>query len=267
MTGIERAAGATDRSRPRAPCWSCSPARPGIFDEEQAGLQRVGHDELCVTNGEVTTGAGRFAIDTPSSRAVVRRMSAAAADQVAQIRFRYLGPSTADKPLASGQLRHPDRIEARGREHLQPHLRHVAHRAGCPSRCGSSAIPACTCTASAAPAATFSVKAPSRVEPPLIQQGETHTLRAALRGQELTVVADDKPAWHAMLDGRCRRPGRISHRQRAGPARICSRRKRGRRLGASCFIRALEMQSRGGRISVVQRVRPEVAGPMTSYNG
>ena len=175
---------------------------PGAFPNEgPTGLRRVGHDELCVTNGEVTTRHGRFAIDTPSSRAVVRPMSAAAADQVAQIRFRYLGPSTADKPLASGQLRRQIGLKLGAENtcnliyvmwHIAPDARIAVSIKRNPgmhlhSQCGAHGY--------------VFVKAPSRVEPPSIRPGETHTLRAALHGRELTVVADDKPAWHAMLDG------------------------------------------------------------------
>src|SRR5260370_38399115 len=65
-------------------------------------LRAIGKDKLCVSNGAVTTlPSGKLAIDTPSSRAVVR----VGTTQTAEIRFRYLGPSQDAKPLASGELR------------------------------------------------------------------------------------------------------------------------------------------------------------------
>src|SRR5215468_2612908 len=68
-----------------------------------SALQRIDRHDLCVTNGAVSMlPGGRLAIDMPSSRAVVRAAAKSTADQVAEIRFRYLGPTPNIKPLASG---------------------------------------------------------------------------------------------------------------------------------------------------------------------
>src|SRR5258708_23766554 len=65
-------------------------------------LRQINRDEFCVTNGAVAMlPGGRLGITTPSSRAVVAATAGSAADQVAEIRFRYLGPSQTGKPLAS----------------------------------------------------------------------------------------------------------------------------------------------------------------------
>src|SRR5258708_2016843 len=49
-------------------------------------LQRVDRNDLCVTNGVVSTQPnGRIAIDSSSSRAVIRIPAA----QIAEVRFRY----------------------------------------------------------------------------------------------------------------------------------------------------------------------------------
>ena len=76
------------------------------YAQTGAALTRMSLDDLHVTNGVVTAlRNGALAIDTPSSRAVVRTAPVSGADQAAEIRFRYVGPSKADKPLASGELR------------------------------------------------------------------------------------------------------------------------------------------------------------------
>jgi hypothetical protein len=73
-----------------------------------AGIDR---NDLCVTNGNVSVLCGGWlAIDTPSSRAVVRADAKYTADQVAEIHFRYLGPTQTSKPLASGELRRGRRV-------------------------------------------------------------------------------------------------------------------------------------------------------------
>ena len=83
----------------------CIPVALG-YARAGAALRRVTLDDLRVTNGAVVvTPDGDLAIDTPSSRGVVRNVPTSSVDQAAEIRFRYLGPSKADKPLASGELR------------------------------------------------------------------------------------------------------------------------------------------------------------------
>src|SRR5262249_16626549 len=80
---------------------------PCAFAQTTSGtaLHRIERDDLCVTNGAVSMlPGGRLAINTPSSRAVVRAVENAA-DQVAEIRFRYRGPTQISKRLASGELR------------------------------------------------------------------------------------------------------------------------------------------------------------------
>src|ERR1700731_1340239 len=80
----------------------------GAFAQNESGaaLQGIDRNDLCVTNGNVSVlSGGWLAIDTPSSRAVVRADARDTADQVAEIHFRYLGPTQTSKPLASGELR------------------------------------------------------------------------------------------------------------------------------------------------------------------
>src|SRR5258708_2670910 len=79
---------------------------PCALAQKAPALQRVDRNELCVTNGSVSAlPGGRLAIATLSSRAVVRAATETGADQAAEIRFRYLGPTQTSKPLASGELR------------------------------------------------------------------------------------------------------------------------------------------------------------------
>ena len=62
-------------------CAPCAFAQKG----SEAALQRIDRNDLCVTNGAVSTlPGGRLAIDTPRSRAVVRAAVENTADQVAE---------------------------------------------------------------------------------------------------------------------------------------------------------------------------------------
>jgi hypothetical protein len=173
---------------------------PAALSHAGAGpaLKRISLDDLRVTNGAVTAlRDGVLVIETPSSRAVVRSM-ADAADQAAEIRFRYLGASQTDKPLASGELRRQIGLKLRAADscnvvyvmwHIAPDSRiavSVKRNAGhSHAQCGAHG---------------YQSIAPQRQAPPRpIRPGEVHTLRAELRGRALTVTADGKLVWRGTL--------------------------------------------------------------------
>jgi hypothetical protein len=163
-------------------------------------LQRIDRDCLCVTNGVVSAGS-QLAIETATSRAVVQAGSENAADQVAEIRFRYLGPSQDSVPLASGQLRRQVGLKLRAEDscnliyvmwRIEPEARvavSIKRNLGqhVHQQCGVRGY------------IDFKPQPGSRPLPVL--PGETHTLRAELRGEDLTVMADGKMAWQGSLAG------------------------------------------------------------------
>jgi hypothetical protein len=153
---------------------------------------RIDREKLCVTNGVVSAlPGGRLAIETPSSRAVVR----AGTVQSAEIRFRYLGPSAGSKPLASGELRRQIGLKLRAQDtcnlvyamwHIEPDSRiavSVKRNAGkhTHEECGAGGY--------------LNIKPRTSVALPRIQPGESHTLRAELRGTDLSLVADGRGVW------------------------------------------------------------------------
>jgi len=157
-----------------------------------APLQRVERGTLCVTNGIVSgLSGGRLSVETPSSRAVLRVASA----QMAEIRFRYLGPSEGSKPLASGELRRQIGLKLRAQDtcnlvyvmwHIEPDSRVAVSVKRNPGKkthqeCGANGY--------------VNVRARTSRSRPRIVAGETHTLRAELRGEDLTVLADGQLVW------------------------------------------------------------------------
>ncbi len=155
-------------------------------------LVRVDRKELCVTNGAVSAlPNGRLAIDTPSSRAVVRFATA----QTAEIRFRYLGPSKGSKPLASGELRRQIGLKLRAQDscnlvyamwHIEPDSRIAVSVKRNPGQhthkeCGARGY--------------LNIRPRAGVAPPRMRPGESHVLRADLVGTHLTVAADRKVVW------------------------------------------------------------------------
>ena len=163
-------------------------------------LQRIDRNDFCVTNGAVLMlPGGRLAIDTPSSRGVVQAAPRNTADQVAEIRFRYLGPTPTSKPLASGELRRQIGLKLRAEDtcnlvyimwHIEPDPTvavSIKRNAGMHTheQCHAGGY--------------VNFKAQRRIDLPPIRPGQTHTLRAELRRNDLTVTADGKIAWQGTL--------------------------------------------------------------------
>jgi hypothetical protein len=175
----------------------CAAAQP-LDSVAGASLRRIDRGDLCVTNGVVSMQpGGRLAIDSPSSRAVVRIPAA----QIAEIRFRFLGPTATAKPLASGELRRQIGLKLRAEDtcnliyamwHIEPDANiavSVKRNAGMHTheQCGAGGY--------------VNVKARSRIDLPPLRAGEPHTLRAELRGNDLTVAADRRVVWQGTLPG------------------------------------------------------------------
>jgi hypothetical protein len=164
-------------------------------------LERIDRGRLCVTNGVVSPLAGgRLAIETPSSRAIVQTGAGNAADQVAEIHFQYLGPSQDTKPLASGELRRQIGLKLQAADtcnliyamwHIEPDVRVAVSIKRNPGQhaheqCGAHGY------------INLKSQDGAAAVPP-IRAREVHTLRAELRGKELTVTADGKIAWQGSL--------------------------------------------------------------------
>jgi hypothetical protein len=174
---------------------------PSAAAQKGPALQRIDRGRLCVTNGVVSSSDGRLAIATSSSRAIVQSGTDNAADQVAEIRFQYLGPSQDSRPLASGQMRRQIGLKLRAEDscnliyamwRIEPEAKVVvstkrnsgqhAHR-----QCGVHGY--------------INFKPQDDSGPLPVRPGESHTLRAELRGHDLTVTADGKVAWQGSLAG------------------------------------------------------------------
>ncbi len=174
-------------------------ASPAMAQKSPSTLQQIDRDRLCVTNGAVSAlGGGRLAIATPSSRAFVQAGSEDSGDQVAELRFQYLGPSQDSKPLASGELRRQIGLKLHAEDtcnliyamwHIEPDSRvaiSVKRNLGMHTheQCGAHGY--------------INFSAQDRGPPPM-RAGEAHALRAELHGRDLTVTADGKIAWQGTL--------------------------------------------------------------------
>jgi hypothetical protein len=167
-------------------------AQPSI----EQPLVRIDRSHLCVTNGMITTqDSGWLSIETPSSRAVVPSTFV----QTAEIRFRYLGPTVGAKPLASGELRRQIGLKLRAQDscnviyamwHIEAESELVVLVKRNPgmqthAQCGATGY--------------SSIKPFKAITLEKMQSGALHTLRAELRGDDLTLIVDGVVAWHGQV--------------------------------------------------------------------
>lgn len=167
-----------------------------ISSGADSSFSRIESRDLCVTNGVVSTSPdGRLAIDTPSSRAVLR----IASEPAAEIRFRYLGPTAGSKPLASGEMRRQIGLKLRAQDtcnllyvmwHIEPDSRIAVSVKRNPGQhthaeCGAHGY--------------TNIRPIRGVAMDRILPGESHTLRAELHGTDLRVIADGRPVWEGTV--------------------------------------------------------------------
>ena len=157
---------------------------------------RIGRDGFAVTSGVVRIlPDARLRIEGPEVRAVLRHRTAPAA----AIRFRYLGPTAATKPLASGEVRRQIGLKLRAQDtcnlvyvmwHIEPDARIAVSIKRNPGQrthveCGAHGYVTIRPQWSAPVAA--------------VRAGSAHTLRAVLQAETLAVWADGLLAWEGSL--------------------------------------------------------------------
>jgi hypothetical protein len=165
----------------------------------QAGaLQRIRPDALCVTDGTATALPGdRLAIETPASRAI---MTVATAPR-AELRFHYFGGTEGSKPLASGEMRRQVGLKLLAQD--QCNLLYVMWRIEPASRIVVSVKrnPGMNTHAACDAHGYTNLRSATKATTPSVSAGESHTLRAELRGDALSVYADDRIAWAGPVGG------------------------------------------------------------------
>jgi hypothetical protein len=168
--------------------------RPG---GPEAALVQLGRDQLDVTDGTVEEAHGRLSVASPKMRAVARMATA----QSVQLRFTYLGPTATDEALASGQMRRQVGLKLRAADpcnlvyvmwRIEPKAAIVVSlktNAGqhTSEDCGNGGYE--------------NIRAARARPVAALRPGSTHTLRAELGADRLTVWADGDVVWEGPLPG------------------------------------------------------------------
>lgn len=171
-------------------------AASGGAEQQGPALLRLGLADLRVTEGKLSPGPdGVLRIEEPKVRAVARRE----AGSVAELRFTYLGPTSREEPLSSGEMRRQIGLKLRAEDgcnllyamwRLAPKPGLVVSLKRNPGQHSSG-----DCGASG-----YTNLRPRRGSPaPALEPGVRHTLHAEQRGNELIVSVDGATAWQGEL--------------------------------------------------------------------
>ena len=148
--------------------------------------------DFCVTEGSLEKSLGdRLSVNVPKMRAYVSRATAASAE----IRFHYIGVTKEQSKLGSGQVRTQFGLKLQAQDpcnlvyviwRIEPESKLVISVKRNPSehtsaQCGNRGY--------------TNIK-PTRASPvPRLEAGQSHTLRAEMKEQELRVFVDNKEVW------------------------------------------------------------------------
>jgi hypothetical protein len=151
---------------------------------------------LCVTEGTIEELPGqRLSVNVAKMRAYVNAYT----QQQAEVRFTYLGGTSNEAPLASGEMRRQFGLKLRAQDacnlvyamwRLEPESKLVVSVKSNPgqhtsAQCGNRGYQ--------------NIK-PTRSTPvPILNPGDTHTLRAEMNGAELRVFADKSLVWEGSV--------------------------------------------------------------------
>jgi hypothetical protein len=159
-------------------------------------LTPVPKANLCVTEGAIEELPGqRLSVNVAKMRAYVNAYT----QPLAEVRFTYLGATSNEAPLASGEMRRQFGLKLRAQDacnlvyamwRVEPESKLVVSVKSNPgqhtsAQCGNRGYQ--------------NIK-PSRSTPvPALNPGDTHTLRAEMNGAEMKVFADKSLVWEGSV--------------------------------------------------------------------
>ncbi len=147
---------------------------------------------LCVTEGSISeTSQGQLSVNVPKMRAYVNAWTA----QSVEARFTYLGPTTQEARLGSGTIRRQFGLKLHAQDpcnlvyamwRVEPETKLVVSVKSNPGQ---------NTSAECSNHGYRNIKPQRTASLPVLLPGSTHTLRAEMNGESITVFADGVVVW------------------------------------------------------------------------
>jgi len=158
----------------------------------------VSRERLCVTEGAVEEmPVGRLNVNVSKMRAYVNALTA----QLVEAQFTYLGSTGNEARLGSGELRRQFGLKLRAQDACN--LVYVMWRIDPESKLVVSikSNPGQHTSAECGNRGYRNIKPRHSIPVSSLRPGETHTLRAEMKGDYLQVFTDNSPVWEGPLGG------------------------------------------------------------------
>lgn len=155
-------------------------------------LVRINRAHLCITKGAIEEAAGsRLEVKVPEMRAVV----AYPTEQVAEAKLTYLGHTSKDKPLGSGEIRRQFGLKLRAQNgcNLVYAMWRIEPRQGLVVSVKRN--PGMSTHAQCGTHGYHNITPARTAELPRLKEGEEHTLRAEMAGSNMHILIDGKGVW------------------------------------------------------------------------
>jgi hypothetical protein len=165
---------------------------PSLAQAPARDLLDVNPASLCVTEGAIEKASNhRLAVHVPKMRAYVNAWTA----QSIEARFTYLGPTSTEAPLGSGEMRRQFGFKLRAQDpcnlvyaiwRIDPEEKLVVSvkrnsNAHTSAECGNRGYE--------------NIKPRKSAPLPPLRSGDSHTLRAEMKKEELRVFVDNREVW------------------------------------------------------------------------
>jgi hypothetical protein len=159
--------------------------------QKTPALQPIARADLTVTEGSVETSNGRFLIDVPEMRAVLR----APTTQSIEVHFAYLGPTEYTETLGNGEVRRQFGVKLRAQNACN--VLYVMWWAA-PTQTLAVSMkhnPGMQSSSQCQDGGYVSLQPARWTRSPELQSGSSHILRADLNNQDLHVRIDGELMW------------------------------------------------------------------------
>jgi hypothetical protein len=184
----------------KSPPWRCGFWSLVVYAVQPAcaaaTLNEVAHSALCVTEGSLgATSDRKLSVNVPKLRAYVNQPSA----EAAEIRFTYLGGTSGEARLPSGESRRQFGLKLRAADACN--LVYVMWRIEPKSALAVSVKrnPGQHASAECRNRGYQNVKPRYSAAIPALSPGQSHRLRTTMQGDELTAAIDDRVVWQGAL--------------------------------------------------------------------
>ena len=168
----------------------------GFAQAPAGGWLPVDLGKLCVTEGAIDKAAGgHLSVNVPKMRAYINAWTA----QAIEVRFTYLGPTGSESALGSGEMRRQFGLKLHAQDPCN--LIYAMWRIDPESTLVVSVKrnPGARTSAECGNRGYENVNPSSASAVPRLRPGESHTLRAEMKKEELKIFVDNHEVWEGVV--------------------------------------------------------------------